>query len=238
VPDLVVPVPAPPRAASLGAGSPKATRLTRARWRDARLLFGVLLVMTSVVAGSRVLAGADRTQQVWSVTADLAAGTRLTAADLQLRAARLDAAAGNYLLSRDPDPVGSLLVRAVSSGDLLPAAAISSGSSPVDDRPQVTVPVATFHYPADLTRGQLVDVYVTPDATSADPSTASTTGAAAAPELLIVGALVVTVEDSGSGFGGPSSSVGVVLCVPADQVAALVGGLRRGPVDLVQVPTS
>lgn len=238
MPDLFAPSRALLGAGSPGGVSPKATRLTRARWRDARLLFGVLLVMTSVVAGSRVLASADRTQLAWSVSADLAAGTRLTAADVELRAVRLDSTAGNYLLGTGRSPVGALLLRPVSAGDLLPVAAISTGAAPADDRREVTVPVATFHYPVGLTRGQLVDVYVTPDASqAADPSTSSATASAESPELLIAAALVVTVEDSGSGFGGPSSSVGVVLSVPADQVAALVGGLRRGPVDLVQVPS-
>ena len=39
--------------------APTATRLTRARWLDARLLIGLLLVLLSVVIGAKVVADAD-----------------------------------------------------------------------------------------------------------------------------------------------------------------------------------
>jgi hypothetical protein len=213
------------------APSPAATRFARPRWGDARLLLGVLLVMTSVVAGSRVIAGADHTDQVWTVARDLAAGTRLTIDDLQPRPVRLEATAGNYLRVAGTDPVGSTLSRSVSAGDLLPASAVEPGQTG-DRHPmrQVTVPVATFHYPQDLERGLLVDVYVTPGA--------ETDTSASAPELLIAGALVVSVEDAGSRFGGTGASIGVVLSVQCDDVPALVAGLHRGPVDLVRVSGS
>ena len=55
--------------------APTATRLTRARWLDARLLIGLLLVLLSVVIGAKVVADADQRVQVWSVTHDLGADT-------------------------------------------------------------------------------------------------------------------------------------------------------------------
>jgi hypothetical protein len=208
--------------------SPRATRFARARWGDARLLLGVLLVMTSVVVGSRVIAGADHTEQVWTVTSDLAAGTQLSAADLQPRAVRLGSVSGNYLRVASVDPAGSTLVRAVSAGDLLPAAALAQADdAEAAQRRQVTVPVAAFHHPGDLERGGLVDVYVTPGG--------ETAGSSAAPELLVPAAVVISVDNGGSRFGGTTESIGVVLSVSNDDVASLVAGLHRGPVDLVRV---
>lgn len=217
------------RSTSLAAPtSPQATRFVRPRWNDARLLVGVLLVMTSVVVGSRVVAGAERTEQVWAVAGDLAAGTQLTAADLQPRAVHLGAVAANYLRVAAVDPVGSVLARPVAAGDLLPSAALEAAAEvAVTPMRQVTVPVASFHYPADLARGRLVDVYVTPGAESAS--------SAAAPVLLASSALVVAVEDSSSRLTGVAASIGVVLSVPDDAVSALVAGLHQGPVDLVRV---
>jgi hypothetical protein len=232
-------VPEPTRAGAQTAGpSPKVSRLARARWGDARLLCGIVLVMTSVAAGSRVMANADRSEQVWAASHDLAAGIRLMAADLQVRAVRLDAAQPNYLLAGETDPVGRVLTRAVSAGDLLPAAAVTPGPAAADPNRQVTVPVNAFHYPPGLARGRLVDVYVTPSTSSSTGSDPTAGAGASGPELLVAGALVVDVSDGGSGFGGPSASVGVVLSVPADEVADLVGGIRAGTVDLVQVPGS
>jgi len=208
--------------------SPPAARLTRPRWGDARLLLGIVLVLTSIVVGSRVVAGADHTEQVWVAAADLAAGTRLTASDLVPRAARLGSVSDHYLHVVGGDPAGSTLVRAVSAGDLLPVSAVRPVDAALEDPRQVTVPVAAFHYPGDLARGRLVDVYVTPGADTDSSSRA-------APELLVSGALVVSVEDSGSRFGGTSASIGVVLSVAPDDVSRLVAGLHEGPVDLVRV---
>ena len=208
--------------------SAPANRLQRPRWRDARLLLGVLLVMTSVVVGSRVVAAADRTEQVWTLAHDLAAGSTLVGEDLVPRAVRLGAVGVNYLRVGAADPVGSTLVRGVGAGDLLPVGALQGPGGGAGSQPrQVTVPVATFHYPTDLARGRLVDVYVTPGG--------DTGSAVGVPELLVPRALVVSVVDAGTRFGGTGASIGVVLAVPDADVAALVAGLHRGPVDLVRV---
>ncbi len=218
--------------------SPKATRLARARWTDARLLFGVLLVVTSMVAGSRLLANADRSSPVWSASRDLATGIRLTAADVAVRDVRLGSDQSNYLLVRADDPVGMVLTRPVSAGDLLPVGALEPGSAATDQRREVTVPITAFHYPPDLARGRLVDVYLTSgaDASSGGSGPPAVASASDVPELLVPGALVVEVTDGGTGFSGPASTVGVVLSVSADQVPDLVAGIRAGSVDLVQVP--
>lgn len=208
--------------------SPPATRLARPRWGDARLLLGIVLVLTSIVVGSRVVAGADHTEQVWVAATDLAAGTRLSASDLLPRAVRLGSVSDHYLHVAGGDPGGSTLVRAVSAGELLPASAVRARDAALEERRQVTVPVTAFHYPGDLARGRLVDVYVTPGSDAASSPNA-------APELLVSGALVVSVEDSGSRFGGTSASIGVVLSVAPDDVSRLVAGLHVGPVDLVRV---
>jgi hypothetical protein len=222
-------------AASAVVASPTLARLARPRWSDARLLLGVLLVLTSLATGARVMAGADRTAPVWAASRALAPGIELTSADVEVRAVRLDAAAGNYLAVGVDDPVGRVLTRAVSAGDLLPAAAVVLSAGLADQRRQVTVPVSAFHYPPDLSRGAVVDVYVTASAASPASPAGVQTGTAAGAQLAIAGAVVVEVTDGGSGFGGPSASVGVVLSVSADQVASLVGGVRAGPVDLVRV---
>ena len=215
--------------------SPPLPRLGRRRWTDARLLLGVLLVVASLATGARVMAGAERTGRVWAASRDLAAGLQLTAADVQVREVRLGAASGNYLTVGSTDPVGRLLTRPVSAGDLLPAAAVVGEESAADRRRLVTVPVSAFHYPPDLARGAVVDVYVSAGPPSADLS-AGPGGAGAVPSLAIAGAVVLAVTAPAGGFAGPDGSVGVVLSVPSDQVPSLVAGVRAGPVDLVQAP--
>ncbi len=212
------------RDASLG--SPPAARLARPRWRDTRLLLGLLLVAVAVVLGARVVAASDSTELVWAVTRDLAAGSTLASGDVQQRAVRLDAVAGRYLAAGSA-PTGYVLTRSVAAGELLPAAAVLPPSATGEVR-LVTVPVQRFHFPADLAKGARVDVYTTPK---------SATGASAPPsERVLADALVAGVERDASRVAAGSTVVGVVLAVPPTDVAALVGALQRGAIDLVRVP--
>ena len=121
------------RASNLGVGqdesavselpAPSASRLPRARWLDARLLVGLLLVLLSVVVGAKVFADADQRVRVWSVTRDLGADTPLSGDDLRARSVSLDDATGRYL-SADEDLEGLVLTRPVGRGELLPVSAV------------------------------------------------------------------------------------------------------------------
>ena len=203
--------------------SPVAGRVQPPRWRDTRLALGVLLILVSVVAGSRVVAGAQRVEQAWALQHDLAAGTTLQAADLRLVEVRLDAVGTNYVRAADADPAGRVLSRPVTSGELLPVAALQPADAATMSA--VTVPVERFHYPSGLDRGQLVDVYVT-------AKTASGTGQGA-PERVLADVLVSGVDRDGSRFGSAGSVAGVVLSVDPDDVGRLVAAVRAGALDLV-----
>jgi Flp pilus assembly protein CpaB len=196
-------------------------------------MLGVLLVLTAVVVGARVVAAADDTERVWVATRELAAGTTLTADDVTTRAVRLDSTARAYLGAQGAAPDGYLLTRPVGAGELIPAAAVAAPDRGAARR-QVTVPVERFHYPGDLARGARVDVYVTP---------AASAGAAAAgapgwpePRLVLEAAVVADVERESGRLGPTGSGVGVVLSVAPAEVADLVAAIQAGTVDLVRVP--
>lgn len=211
--------------------SPPAARLATPRWLDARLLGGLVLVLGSIAVGTRVIAAADDTQSVWAVTADLAAGSRLT--DDHLR--RVDVhltgdAPRHYLDGRAAHPVGYLLTRPVSAGELLPAAAVAAPDAAADKRRFVTLPVQRYHLPEDLRTGELVDVYVTVKSSAGDAEPRS---------VLVAAGLTVTAVNRGSpgGFGaGGASDVGVELSVPERNARSLVAAAQSGPIDLVRVP--
>jgi hypothetical protein len=206
--------------------SPPATRLAAPRWLDARLLIGVLLVLVAVVVGAKVVAEADDTQQVWAVTRDLAAGVTLEPGDVTARPVRLPGGAGRYLAATGQVPTGFVLTRPVGAGEVLPAAAVAApGASPTQRL--VTVPVEPFHFPSDLSRGERVDLYVTP---KSGPS-----GAVAAPRLVLERVVVGGLQERPSTLGG-AAGVGVALSVPAADAADVVGAARSGAVDLVRVP--
>lgn len=200
--------------------SPRAPRLGAASWLDKRLVLGVLLVLTSVLIGARVLARADQSQQVWSATHDLAEGTVVAEGDLTLARARLFDTSARYLAGAKP--VGYVVVRAVSGHELVPVGALSTPGQEVPRR-EVTVSVLSGHLPPDLSRGEQVDLYVTPE------------DKARGPRLVLPSLTVASVVRDG-GLGATGQDQPVVLAVSPAQVLAVVQALAEGRIDLVRVP--
>lgn len=220
--------------------SPKAGRLATPGWLDGRLVVGVLLVLVSVVVGARLLAAADRTALVWTASRDLAAGTALTAGDVQPTRVRLFDTGNRYLAAPDRGFVGYVLDRRVARGELLPVAALQRPGA-VDLR-YVSVPVLPGRYPVDLARGHRVDVWVTPDAngaaapTAPAPSPSAAPGAAAGSRLVLRSLTVASPPQSGGALSAGTAERAVLLAVPAGDVGQLVAAMARSRVDLVRVP--
>ncbi|MGN6330744.1 MAG: RcpC/CpaB family pilus assembly protein [Motilibacteraceae bacterium] len=202
--------------------APAARRLPRARWLDARLLVGILLVLVSVVVGARVVAASDKTTGLWAAAHDLAAGTPLTAADLVRVDVVLPKRTAAYLpASRDLS--GRVVSRPVGAGELLPAAAVVTAPSdlrrlPVQvDRAGVT----------GLAAGSAVDLYVVPAKAAGQPQ---------APTRQVLGGVpVLDVSADSGGLGSQRTAVVVLSLHPADAQRVL-DAQAAGDLRLVQVP--
>jgi Flp pilus assembly protein CpaB len=213
---------------SSGLLSPAATRVpSRPAWRDPRLLVGVLLVCASVVVGARVLASADDTVPVLVASRPLAAGERLEAGDADsLRVRFADAEDADRYLPADAGVAGSVLLRPVGAGELVPRAALG----PPGDAGQVAVPlpVDATRVPGAVRAGSVVDVWAGPD------EQAAAQGATGRTRRLLRGAPVLSV-DRPDGLG-PGTVVQVVVGIPqddADGVARAVAGLSGASLLLV-----
>ncbi len=207
--------------------TPSIARLPKARWLDARLLIGLLLVLVSVVVGAKIVAEADERVAVWAVTRDLGADTTLASADLEARSVRLDRAAGRYV-SADEPLEGLVLRRPVGKDELLPVAALAEAGA-VDQR-RVVIEVDRFTA-AGLDKGRVVDVYSVPESPSNEPP--------AKPVLVLAGVTVAEdVNSGGSAFGGSGSKAGVTLFVDGADVPTVIDAVAHGEVYVVQVPDS
>jgi hypothetical protein len=205
--------------------APSASRLAKARWLDARLLIGLLLVLLSVVVGAKVVADADQRVKVWSVTHDLGADTPLSSDDLAPASVSLDDSTGRYL-SASEDLDGLVLTRPVGRGELLPVSAV--GRSDASTERRITIEVDRTGV-AGITKGRVVDVYAVRDDNATGPSTP--------PELVLSGVTVAEdVKSSGGTFGGGGSTVGVTLLVDQTKVPGLIDAVAHGSIYLVQVP--
>ncbi|MCW2788430.1 MAG: hypothetical protein JWP56_733 [Aeromicrobium sp.] len=150
-----------------GPGATGGTTGQRVRlrpWRDPRLLFGLLLVLAATVLGGRLAASADDTVEYWSVRSQVAAGDTVTKDDLRPTRIRLSGdAAGNYVRIDEEfaAPLANLVwAQAAAPGSLVPKSALVTRSSTT--RNQLPLSVTEGAAPADLGRGDLVDVWVGP----------------------------------------------------------------------------
>jgi hypothetical protein len=210
--------------------SPRANRLATPGWLDTRLVLGVLLVLTSVVVGARVLSSADRSQTVWGTTRSLAPGTTLTASDVTRMRVRLFGHSESYVRGSGRPPTGYTLRRSVGAGELLPFDALSK---PGDDDAfrLLTVPVARGHLPPNLASASQVDVYVSPVSKAGATTTAPT-----APPRLVVRNVTVALRRQSSGLSASSDDEPVVLKVRPADVTLLLAAMSEGRIDLIGVP--
>jgi Flp pilus assembly protein CpaB len=200
---------------------------SRPAWRDPRLLVGVLLVCTSVVVGARVLAAADDTVPVLVARGPLAAGERLEAGDVgTVRMRFADTEDADRYLPADADVAGTVLLRPVGSGELLPRAALGSPG----DAGQVAVPlpVDATRVPGGIRAGSVVDVWA-----GADPQGGGGGGTARTQRLLREAPVLSVDRPDGL---GPGTVVQVVVGIPeddADAVARRIAGLTGASLLLV-----
>ena len=206
--------------------SVRATRLATPRWLDARLVLGILLVLSAVVAGARVFASADHYSRVYVARHALVPGERVTSSDLAVGRVRLDGQ-GSLYVAAGSAPVGYVVTRYVGAHEFLPVGALAAAPPRDADSRYVTVPVAAGHLPSGLSHGSLVDVYLTPKAAAGLPVPAP---------ILVLADVAVQSREGGSRTFGGESTLAVVLAVPADRVADMVHAVESGTIDLVAVP--
>lgn len=187
--------------------SPPARRIATPSWLDLRLVLGVALVLVSVLLGAFVVSGASRTHATVTATHDLAAGTVLRPGDLSLAQVQLpDRGAGVYL-SALKDAVGKKLSRALSAGELVPAASVATP----DARTTLTVPFASGTAP-DLRSGQRIEIFL---------STSVCASVVLLPDVTVQSVR----RDPGGSFAGGTGGQDVVIMVDPVLAGRVVAAL-------------
>ena len=201
--------------------SPRPRRIAGPSWFDLRLVFGVLLVLGSVLLGARIISAARNTYPRVVATRDLAAGSVLTTGDVTLAQVRLSSQVDGAYVTDLAGTLGKQLSRPVSAGELVPRDALSMTAA----QTTVTVPFASGAAP-DLHRGERIEVWLS---TTACPSA-----------ILLPDVPVQAVHADDSSFAAGNDAQDVVLSLAptlADRVvqalaldgAQLRAGVLTGP---------
>jgi len=176
----------------------------------------VAIIAASVVLGARLMAAADDTVGVWSVSAEAPAGSEVAEVELEVQQVRFadTSALEGYYPADQPVPDDLQLTRTVGAGELLPR----SATGPVEEAGtlEVAVAVEPDQVPATVGPGAVVSVYlISPDARRPGEPVLSSATVVDAPAL----------SDSFATSGRRQ----LVLAVPEDQVATyfeLIGGVQ------------
>lgn len=207
--------------------SPPGVRDSQRRWRDPRLIVGVVLVVLSGLATTLVVSAADQRVRLWAVQDDVPAGSALTNGDLQVVEAHVPQL-DPYWPADEPIPTEAIADHDFVAGELVTRDGVRPPEA-VEVR-EVTLPVLRNQMPADLTVGDRVDVYVVEREQSGQP--------VGAPQLVLGSAIIAGVDDESGAFGSSSLEVGVALSVPDAQVPKVLDAQARGALTLVDVPVT
>jgi hypothetical protein len=196
-------------------------------WRDGRLIIGVLIIVSSVVLGARVVAAAGRTEPVFAAVANLPSGHQLNESDLRVVPVHLGAGAAGYLSARQPLPAGTVLTRPVGAGELVPSAALGPVAALM--RRPVAIPVPA-PLPSGLVPGASVDLW-----SSAKVTGTGTTGYAP-PVRIAQGAEVFAVAAAGVSLGSSGGS-SVQVLLDEGELRSVLDALANGAkIALVPMP--
>jgi len=190
-----------------------------------RYLLGLILILASFSSAYLISKSSDRMITVWGANVDLAPGEMIEADDLKVIRVRLPDNAAQYLDSKT-DLIGTTVLRAIGSSELIPSFALTSE---IDlSLARVPISIAREWAPIELRNGSLVDIYGIPNRAnqfSQDSNPSS--------RLLISNIAIDSVDASSRELGG---RIGMTVLVPQARVEAIVSSISKYEFLLVSKP--
>lgn len=198
-------------------------RLRTPRWKDPRLIVGIVLVVASVLMGAGLVSRMSETTPVLIARSAVVPGDSLESADLVAVDLRLADQTEHYVGTLEAIPDGAVATRTIQPGELVPMSAVGQS----DD-----VPLRPVVIPVDAAVAESVVPGATVELWHTSPSTDG--GVDAEAQLLVADAVVRRI-DEGSSLGMRAMSVEVL--VPADSLGEVLEVLSKDErLDVIGVP--
>jgi hypothetical protein len=186
------------------------------RWRDIRVIAGLVFIALAVLIGWQVIDGLADRDTAWAARVDLPSGLVIDADDLLQVPVSLGGSSAAYWLGVDP-PIGQVLTAGLKKGQLVMRGGLAM--KPLLGARLVTVGVEPQHSPLATKRGDVVDLY------SVEEEDEKT-------KLVLAGVIVAQVAEQPSGLGSLASGR-ISLLVDPEDVMKVVDANRAGRIDLV-----
>lgn len=198
-------------------------RLRRPRWRDPRLIVGIVLVLVSVLMGSLLVSRLSATTPVLVASVPIVPGDPIRSDDLSTVELRLGEQDGLYIGATEAIPDGAVATRTIQAGELLPISALGQAAD---------VPLRPVVIPVDATVAE--SVIPGADVELWHTASGDEQGDRASARMLVPDAIVRRI-DEGSSLGMRSMAVEVL--VPADDLADVLEVLGEdGRLDVIGIP--
>lgn len=186
-----------------------------------RLLVSIALCLAALIASYAMSIAANHTQKFWVVMHPVAAGTQLEASDVGFQSVSLGASSARYL-SQDANPIGSITLRKLSTGELLQSSALNDDSQAMTHQ-QISVSLRSVDIPSTVAAGDVVTIFQLHDSKNGEASEQ--------PHHIASGVFVTSLDRKGSNFGG---EVAITISIDREAVADLLDATTSGRLVVVQ----
>ena len=182
-------------------------------WRiDLRLLLGLALIIGSLISAYIISQSTTRMVTVWSAVNDLAPGEIIEESDVAISRVSLSDSANMYL-DGEESIVGTSVVRAIKSAELIPAYSLTQDLH--SDLQIVPISVSILRLPEGVDGGSVVDIYGIPR----NSTFMSNVESKSSSKLLLTAISVDSINRESARLGG---DIGLSILVPVSQVGEFI----------------
>jgi hypothetical protein len=186
-----------------------------------RLLVSIALCLAALIASYAMSIAANHTQKFWVVMHPVASGTQLDSSDLGFEKVSLGASSARYL-SEDANPIGSITLRKLSTGELLQGSALTDDSQAMTNQ-QISISVRSVDIPSTITVGDVVAIFQLHDAKNGETPEQ--------PHHIASGVFITSIDRKSSNFGG---EVALTISINREVVGDFLDATTSGRLVVVQ----
>jgi len=186
-----------------------------------RLIVSIALCSAALIASYAMSIAANHTEKFWIVMHPVASGTQLTATDLGLQSVSLGTSSHRYL-SHKANPIGSITLRNLTTGELLQSSALTDDSQAMN-RQQLSISIRSVDLPSSVEVGEVVTIFQLHDAKNGESREP--------PHHIASGVFIAAIDRKSSNFGG---EVALTISVDRDSMGALLDATTSGRLVIVK----